>query len=366
MEQHIEPYGYLKGEPRDAAADRHPQSCTSCNQDIEETRSVLSLLHELPEIEPAPEVWTRIEQEIARPRRVQPARRWAPLAAAAAVLVAVASFLLYPRSTGPELAATVSQVSPGSPLVPGTNIQVGETFHTPTFATLTLPGTGTLKLNRNTTLRFDSRRRVTLLEGELFAEVNRGFEVQTGDTTVTVQGTKFGVKANQAVYVLEGRVLVRGPQGQISLSDNEASDLRPERIRHETVQAYLRWLQSMESPTLTLKLRSKSAKVEPGKPIELELVFTSDAPILLDNLRSYDNLLLLLVDGKFSVNLDPTRLSTNGDLLLDVHKEVVLTYRVEPGIFQEPGRHAVSAVFILRDLRLQSVESEPITIEVRM
>lgn len=371
MAQHIEPYGFLKGDNRgDSNAEQHPQSCTSCNQDIEETRSVLSLLHGLPEIEPGPEIWTRIEREISTPRRFQPARMWVRLGAAASVLVAVAAFLiLYQRPVDP-LVATVSQVAPGSTIAPGTNIQIGETFRTPTFATLTLPGTGTLKLNRNTALRFDDRRRVTLLEGELFAEINpggAGFTVVSGDTTVTVQGTKFGVKAGEAVYVVEGKVLVKGPHGQTSLGASEGSTLKPERIKPETVQAYLRWLQSMERPTLTLKLRPRAANVAAGQPIEFDLVFSCDAPLLLDTLRSYDNSLMLLVDRRFSVSLDPTKLRTNGDLLLDVHKEVVLTCRVEPGVFQEPGKHSVSAVFILRDIRpTQAVESEPVTIEVRM
>lgn len=375
MDRHADPYGFLKGEgtPEDQA---HVAGCSECRRNIEETRALSSLLQGLPEIEPAPEVWTRIESRLEQPsatfRRVRLGWR---LAAAASLAVAILSITMWATKPADTMAATVSSASPGSGIEPGTRINLGETFHSPSFATLTLPGAGTLKLNRDTKIRFDSRRRVTLLAGEVYAEINpggAGFEIVSGPSTVTVRGTKFGVRHTETAYVVEGKVGVAGPAGHVELSGNEASTLGPERLRVDSVDAYVRWTRVMDRPTLVLQVRPRGpAVILPGKPLEIDLVFTSDAPLLIDDPRNPSRYLLVLFAGRsYSQSLNPaqpvaSRVEvSNGKVLLDVHKEAVLTYLLKPELFQDKGLHTLSVAYLDREAG-QEAYSETFLVEVR-
>lgn len=374
MDEHPDVLGALSGEEESSD---HLETCTQCRVEVEETRSVLSLLNTLPEIEPAPEVWTRIRSEIY-PRRVGVLRFWLRVAAAASVAVAILSFVfIFTRPTD-RLAATVSAVSPGSTTVPGTRINIGDAFHTSSFATLTLPDVGTLKLNRNTQVRFDDRRRVVLLQGELLADVipdSGGFEVVCGSSTVSVQGTRFGVRFGEVVYVLDGKVAVAAPGVRLTLAAGEAGSLGAERLA-AGASSYATWIRAMERPTVSLQVRPRgSTVIRPTDRMEWELIFASDAPCLIDDPRSDQHLLILLVkspsgrtysiqkDLSSSLSLQGTR-DAHGRVALDVDQEAVLLCPLEPGLFEENGLHSVSVVYFARDDGIEAVESKPLTVEV--
>ncbi len=377
MDKHADSYAFAKGEasPEEST---HLEKCQECRRTIEETESVLSLLQDLPEIEPSPEVWTRIESRIApvsRPRRF--AIGW-PVAVAASFLVSLLSVMMLFTRPADRLAATVSSVSPGTDVMPGTRINVGDTFHSPSFATLTLPDSGILRLNRDTRIRFDDRRKVTLLQGELFAEIipsAKGFEVISGLSTVTVHGTKFGVRHGDSVYVVEGSVSVAGPSGRVLLSSSEMASLLPERLPSASLEGRWSWVRSMDKPTLALKVTPRSPSVvRAGQPFEIDLVFSADAPLWVEDPRRSQNLVVVLVktpSGRaYSMNLDPSQPrssrvdSSNGRMLLDVDKEAVLTFLLEPGFFQDKGIHTLSIAYFAPGTHREAV-SETFHVEVR-
>ena len=53
----------------------------------------------------------------------------------------------------------------------------------------------------------------------------------------------------------------------------------------------------------------------------------------------------------------------NGKLILDVDKEAVVTYLLEPGLFPEKGLHTISVVYLNPGARMEAV-SEPFLVEV--
>src|SRR5437016_587650 len=163
-------------------------------------QSALSLLKSLPEIEPSPETWKRIESQLSSPSFAhadqgnsgategKPSRRPAALkyrwqmAAAASILVAVASFGVVMHAT--RTGALPVVVETGKALNSWSDRYTAERF-----TTLLIPDVGTLKLNKNATLRFEHPRCVILESGEVFAEIipsGKGFQIRSGESTVQV------------------------------------------------------------------------------------------------------------------------------------------------------------------------------------
>src|SRR5437899_2421921 len=138
---------YLKGwlEPREAQVVRqHLDRCPECSADLETTRTQLALLDTLPEIEPAPETWNRIQANL--PRRTTRVFKFSlRMAAAASILVAVGSFILLatmPRSGALPVVAETHKA-----------LTWNEPFTAPAFTKIEIPDVGTLKLNKDATLR---------------------------------------------------------------------------------------------------------------------------------------------------------------------------------------------------------------------
>lgn len=346
-------------------------SCPLCAKDLRVTRATLQLLQVLPEIEPSPEAWTRISANLPV-RRAAVVRSWVRYAAAASILVAVLSFaavLTMPRTGGlPVVAET------GKPL------KWNEPFRAPALSTLHLPGTWTLKVNKDATLRVLDPRTVVLESGELLADIapsGRGFEIRTADTTVRVHGTRFGVSAPSTVYVLEGRVDVSSPRGRLELGPNQVAVGAA--LAEVSADDYLRWLAKAERPTVRLRLDPADRTViTPGSPLKWLFVLETDAlaPLYLGDLRDVSQFLSLTINGHHA-SLDPnaaalkeaTRAS-NGRVRLDVSHRVVIECAVDPALFRDKGRSGVRAVFTRGadspDVTWSGIaQSDPITVEVR-
>ena len=102
-----------------------------------------------------------------------------------------------------------------------------------------------------------------------------------------------------AVYVLEGRVHVKPPQGQIELSSRQVA------INSTLVKAdvfdYLGWMDQHEEPTLKLALDAGGQRtVTPGAPLKwtLTLESDSDTPVWLGAPRDVSQLFSLLINGQ--------------------------------------------------------------------
>lgn len=142
-------------------------------------------------------------------------------AAAALFAIAIASYFLFFNASTP----------PARPL---SSVATTDGFRFVEFA-----DRSTVTLNRHTTLQypdqFEGSRRVILAAGEAFFSVAtdaaRPFIVEAKDVQITVLGTEFDVKVEDAavtVHVREGRVLVSTPKtnatlltGQTGTADND-------------------------------------------------------------------------------------------------------------------------------------------------
>jgi hypothetical protein len=332
----------------------------------------LSLLKTLPEIEPSPLTWKKIEAQIT-PRRPLAFRHWLRVAAAASVMVAVLSFAVVMNAT--RTGALPVVVETGKALNSWSDRYTAEQF-----TTLLIPDVGTLKLNKNASLRFESPRCVLLESGEVFAEIapsGKGFEIRSGESTVRVKGTKFGVTAPSTVYVVEGAVEVTGPRGHLSLGPRQAAV--ESRLVELGAEDHLRWLAQYERPAVRLKLDPRDqTTITPGAPLKWNLILETDAlaPLTLGKPRDVSQYFTLVVEGA-SRPLDASRVSVkdartaaNGLVRLDVTHPCILECAIDPALFSEKGRVNVRAVFTSGNpasdtLWEGTVRSQSVTVEVR-
>src|SRR5579885_2747995 len=225
------------------------QGCSPDEADLRSIESALSLLQALPEIHPSPDAWKKLESKLPARRPARVMRFWLGAAAAASIMVAAVTLAVVGHDT-PRTGGLPVVVETGKPLNSWNDRYTAEQFRT-----LLIPDVGLLKLNKNATVRFESPRRVVLESGDVFAEIRpsgKGFEIRSGESTVQVWGTKFGVTAPSTVYVVEGSVEVRSPRGVVKLGARQASV--DARLVELGAADYLRWLAAYERPALRLKL----------------------------------------------------------------------------------------------------------------
>src|SRR5689334_22139683 len=212
--------------------------------------SALSLLKALPEVEPSPETWKKIETKLRRPVAL---KFWLRAAAAASIMVAVLSFAVVMSATRTE---ALPEVVGAGKAISSWN----QRYTAPQFTTLRIPDVGFLKLNKNATLRFESPRSVVLESGEVFAEITpsgRGFEIRSGESTVRVKGTK---------------VEVTSPRGHLSLGPKQASV--ESKLVEISAEDYLKWLRA----DVRLKLDPRDqTTITPGAPLKWHLILETDA-----------------------------------------------------------------------------------------
>jgi len=368
-------YDYLKGglEPEMARAlEAHAAGCAGCATELRESRSALSLLPlALPELDPSPETWKKIERRIA-PRKTAPFKTWIGVAAAASILVAVASFamLFSGQRTG---ALPVVRES-------GRALKWSDPFVADQFSILDIPDVGTLKVNQGASLRFESPRKVLLEKGEVFADISpggKGFEIRSADTTVRVHGTRFGVTAPATVYVVEGRVEVLSPRGRHELGPRQASV--GSKLVEVGVGDYLQWLARHERPALRLTLDPRDqTTITPGAPLKWQLILETDAlaPFYLGDLRNLSQYLTLSINDTL-VPLDPNHAvlreatrAADGLVRVDLAHRCVIECAVDPALFREKGRASVRAHFTSGAGAPEAawvgvLKSNPITVEVK-
>jgi hypothetical protein len=346
-----------------AAVETHLKSCPSCKTEADSLQSALSCLDSLPEIDANPRVWENLSNAVDRePRKTTSTTlvfgRWLRLAAAASILAAAVSFgyVAYVAQSVPV--ATISHVLPGGTLAPGRSLRAGESITAASYTVLTVPEIGTLKLEKGSTLRFDSRRRVTLESGNVFAEIipsGKGFEIRTDGTTVTVHGTRFGVKAGATptVYVLEGNVAVDSKAGAVKLTARQMATVGgPAKSLDDES---LRWIAQNENPTLSMRATRLPASLTRGGPLTFRLSFesASPAPVLLETLRDLPGRLVLEITDpagkKYLANLDgrdvtavQARPAPDNRLRVDVTSPIELDCRVTiQNGFDQPGRYTI-------------------------
>jgi ferric-dicitrate binding protein FerR (iron transport regulator) len=371
-------------DPRESdEVDAHLRDCRSCAAEARSEQSVYSALFSIDEIKPGPRVWQRLERE-TRNRKLTltgPVK----IAAAAGILAAAFSFAFVATLLRPSRVATVASVAPGSPIEPGYALRAHERLVTPAFALLTLPDVGTLKLNRDTAIVFESPRRVRLERGELFADIRsdvRGFAVESGGTEIAVKGTRFGVRAGDAsmVYVVDGKVDVSSPAGRVTLTGHQMADsggaARP--LEDNALQ----WIARSERPVVALVAETPGTRMRPGDALDLTVRFVtaSPAPVLLPPLDDLLPLIRLNVtdpQGKpYLVRIPASSLrhsacrtrGPHGPVRLDVSTPCALSLRIAPDLLPPSGRFRVRAAYQPPkggDFWDREIESESLEFEVR-
>lgn len=348
------------------------QGCPTDEAALRDVESALAHLKALPEIEPSPETWTRLESKLPARRPARVYRFWIRAAVAASVMAATLTFAVVVNT--PRTGGLPVVVETGKPLKTWTDRYTAEQF-----CTLLIPDVGSLKLNKNATLRFESPRSVVLESGDVFADITpsgKGFEIRSGDSTVLVKGTKFGVTSPSTVYVVEGAVEVRSPRGNVNLGPRQASV--ESRLVELGAEDHLRWLAQYERPALRLKLDPQDrTTVTPGAPLKWNLILETDAlvPLTLGKPRDVSQFFSLIVNNA-ARPLDATRVRVKearsgaaGLIRLDVAHPCILECDVDPGLFHEKGRAWVSVVFTTGgpggDAWEGSAKSQAIPVEVR-
>lgn len=374
-------------DPRDTAeVDAHLQNCTGCFAEASSQKSSLSLLNSIEEISASPRVWNRLSRETQKRKLTLNAPL--KIAAAAGILAAAFSFAFAIATLRPARVATIAAVAPGSPYEPGHAIRANERLVTPVFALLTLPDIGTLKLNRDTAIVFESPRRVRLERGELFASIRpdvRGFVVKSAGTEIAVRGTRFGVRSGDqsTVYVIDGQVEVSGPRGKVTLTGHQMADAGG--AARPLEDDALRWLATSESPVVALVAElSSGARMKRGDPLDLTVRFVtgSPAPVLLPPLDELLPLIRLNVTDAaghtYLVRIPATALrnsacrtrGAHGPVRLDVSTPCVLSFRIAPDLLPSSGRVKIRAAFQPgaareRDSWDRELESESLEIQVQ-
>jgi ferric-dicitrate binding protein FerR (iron transport regulator) len=319
------------------ALDAHAVGCAACAAERDEIRSALGLLSALPEFAPATSVWPALARRLPVPRPFSTALR---LAAAAAVLAAVASFLFAGGATrGAPLPIVLGSAAP---------LRWGEIFRAERFCSIAVPGVGTLRLDRGSALRFEHPRLAVLEAGEVFAEIEpsgRGFELRSSGAAARVHGTRFGVRAPETVYVVEGSVEVRSAGAVLTVGA---------RMVDLSAEDHLQWLARHEHAPLRLVLDPGAhARVTAGAPLRWTLRLESDAlvPVLLGGPRELSQYFSLIVDGHVvpldasGVRLVEAAPADGGLLRCDAAHPVTVECAVDPALFRSRGRVAVRGVF---------------------
>ena len=349
------------------------QGCPTGEADLKSIESALAHLKALPEIEPSRDTWSKIESKLPARRSAPVYRFWVRAAVAATMMIAALTFAVVVNT--PRTGGLPVVVDTGKPLS-----SWNDRFTAEQFCTLLIPDVGTLKLNKNATLRFESPRSVVLESGDVFADIipsGKGFEIRSGESSVRVQGTKFGVTAPSTVYVVEGSVEVRSPRGRMQLGPRQASV--ESRLVELSAEDHLRWLALHERPAVRLKLDPQDrTTITPGAPLKWNLILETDAlaPLTLGKTRDVSQYFSLIVNN-VGRPLDATRISVKearsgpaGVIRLDVAHPCVLECAVDPGLFLEKGQAWISVVFTTGGLGGDaawegSARSQAISVEVR-
>jgi len=356
----IDVYGYLKGETATEES-IHLQNCPSCAENLEETKALLSQLDSLGEVTPSSEVWGHLQESVS-PR----SKMWVPLSVAATIFIALFVGLITVSSKSQQVAATRGDQS---------FLYVEEMFSPSDRTLLSLPGVGTLLVKAGSELRFTGPRKVVLIRGEVFAEIDptgKGFEIVSGETRVVVQGTRFGVEAGKAVYVLEGKVDVAGPEGSVLLESGGVANMAPVSLSGGLSQIDLDWIQSSQlSVVLT---REGNELVSRGEMTSWKVTLSSPASVILEGLQSVhrpDHFLFLQVhsEGKapYLVPVDLVSIPTpdGGPLHIGPGRDASLVFQLDSRNFRMDGKHQVFAIYTGKGTGGGQATSNPMRIEVQ-
>lgn len=163
---------------------------------------------QLPEGKSTEEAWQSLSQRLEEGRVVKmPQRQWWRYAAAAAVVIGLATFLLWP--------------APSETLV--VNTAAGE------HRTVTLPDGSVAELNAGSSLAWTADRTLQL-SGEAFFKVKKGstFTVETAQGKVEVLGTSFNVLSRASEFEVAcetGRVAVTAQGSRVEITPGKSTSL---------------------------------------------------------------------------------------------------------------------------------------------
>ncbi len=356
----IDVYGYLKGETSTEES-VHLQDCPSCAENLEETKALLSQLDSLGEVTPSSQVWSHLQESVS-PR----SKLWIPISVAAAILITLFVGLISSTSRTQQVVATMAEKR---------SLYIEEVFTPSDRTLLSLPGVGTLLVKAGSELRFTEPRKVILIRGAVFAEIDptgKGFEIVSGQTRAVVQGTRFGVEAGKSVYVLEGKVDVVGPEGSVLLESGGVANMTPVSLSGGLSQIDLDWIQSSQlSIVLT---REGNEIVSRGEKSSWRVTLSSPASVILEGLQRVhrpDHFLFLQVHSEqqspYLVPIDLVQIQTSdgGPLHIGPGRDAVLAFQLDSRKFRMDGKYQVFAIYTGKGTGGGQATSNSVKIEVQ-
>jgi hypothetical protein len=238
--------------------ENHLRECADCRAMLADFTTAAATLHEMPEIEPSAHVLNSLKRQMtlsdAKGSRI---RRVFRLSWAAVLVVGIlATIMIFTSAPAVRMVAYVSQTTPGSDYKPGQGLPAGRACEFPTYATLTIPDVGVIRVRDGSRLQFASANELVLEKGEVFIEITHhpqnGFHVRTEKFTATDIGTEFGATPND-VYVLSGSVQVRAGANTVNVAGGQLLHVNGS-IQTTTADALalIGWVREYEPPAVRL------------------------------------------------------------------------------------------------------------------
>lgn len=333
------------GDPADdAAVADHLARCADCRAE-ERTHGNLRALvaSTLPREQSSLTVDRILGKESLR-RPIAHRYWYLPPAAAAALLLAFAALAL-PTVNREQVAAESSS---------------GERYLTNTAPvtvdaeTLTLPGRGTVRTRRGTTLAFPSASSVRLSQGEIFCDIEpqtKSFSVITENARIRVLGTAFGVRIDPdgrtTVHVFRGSVKCFHLRRSLTLAAGETAVITPE---------------NGPAPARPDETPGPELRLTRSGPADIELAIERDSiiPITippLDNFSTYLSLNITDPSGKtVQIKLDRANLTVLespsvqcGTALICATSRYRLRCSLRDEFLTKKGKYTISVVYTNSD-----------------
>jgi len=170
-------------------------------------------------------VHQRVEQEWLSSLPGNSSRRWAVSLALAASIVLAVIVTMRPTDAPSQTIGTIGRVVGGPAVTVGQAVHVGDTLQVDAGQGIgvTLPGVLSLRIDGNSSLRFDGPDEFTLLSGQVYADSGRQIYRRRNITIHTPFGSVKDIGTQFAVDVDDDDIVVSVREGRVDIATDQQS-----------------------------------------------------------------------------------------------------------------------------------------------